>query len=285
MGHPAHPPTMLVVALTVGVLVGVALGALGGGGSILTLPVLVYLLGMPPHEATAGSLLVVGLTAAAGLLTHARHGRVRWRQGFLFGALGILGAVGGTHLSAALDPATLLAAFAALLLVAAVAMAVRQRQSNSPPDHARGQPSDRQVWPGTPPRSRWTPARIARLILAATAVGLLTGFFGVGGGFLVVPALVLALAFDMPTAVGTSLLVITVNSATALAARLGTPVHLDWPVLIGFAAAAVLGALVGGHLANRAQPRRLSTAFTVLLLAVAAYTAALSVPELVRKWP
>jgi uncharacterized membrane protein YfcA len=85
----------------------------------------------------------------------------------------------------------------------------------------------------------------------------------------------------MPTAVGTSLLVITVNSATALATRLGTPVHLDWPVLIGFAATAVLGALAGGHLANRAQPRRLSTAFIVLLLAVAAYTAALSVPELV----
>ena len=120
-----------------------------------------------------------------------------------------------------------------------------------------------------------------KIIAAATGVGLLTGFFGVGGGFVIVPALVLAMGIDMPAAVGTSLLVIAINSATALAARLGGHTSLDWPLLGVFTAAALAGALAGNRLASRVDPARLSTAFTVLLVAVAAYSLARSLPGLV----
>jgi uncharacterized protein len=120
-----------------------------------------------------------------------------------------------------------------------------------------------------------------RIISAATGVGLLTGFFGVGGGFVIVPALVLALGFDMPAAVGTSLLVIAINSATALAARLGSHTSLDWPLLGVFTVAALAGALAGNRVASRVDASRLTAAFTVLLVAVAAYSLARSLPRLV----
>jgi uncharacterized membrane protein YfcA len=116
---------------------------------------------------------------------------------------------------------------------------------------------------------------------AATGVGLITGFFGVGGGFVVVPALVLVLGFDMPTAAGTSLVVIAVNSAAALAARAGHgSLTLNWALVGAFTAAAVIGVLAGGRLAGRASPQRLSAAFTVLIVAVAGYTLTRSLPAL-----
>lgn len=116
---------------------------------------------------------------------------------------------------------------------------------------------------------------------AATGVGLITGFFGVGGGFVVVPALLLALGFDMPTAAGTSLLVIAVNSAAALAVRAGHgSLTVNWPLIGVFTGAAVTGALAGGGLAGRVSPRRLSAAFTVLIIIVAGYTLARSLPSL-----
>ena len=121
---------------------------------------------------------------------------------------------------------------------------------------------------------------IGGLVLTATAVGLLTGFFGVGGGFAVVPALVLAMRLPMRVAVGTSLVVITVNSASALLSRLGQDVTLDWGVIASFTVAAVLGSLVGARITARVSPARLNLAFTVLLVLVALYTAALSIPEL-----
>ncbi len=120
-----------------------------------------------------------------------------------------------------------------------------------------------------------------KIVAAATAVGLLTGFFGVGGGFVIVPALVLALGFDMPAAVGTSLLVITINSAVALAARFGGQVHLDWPLLAVFTAAALAGTVAGNRIASRVDASRLTAAFTVLLAAVAVYSLGRSLPGLV----
>jgi uncharacterized membrane protein YfcA len=119
-----------------------------------------------------------------------------------------------------------------------------------------------------------------KIIAAATAVGLLTGFFGVGGGFVIVPALVLALGFDMPAAVGTSLLVIAVNSAAALAARLGGRLSLDWPLLAVFTASALAGVLAGNRVASRVDASRLTAAFTILLIVVAAYSLARSLPRL-----
>ena len=126
-----------------------------------------------------------------------------------------------------------------------------------------------------------TAAASGKVVVAATVVGLLTGFFGVGGGFVIVPALVLALGFDMPTAVGTSLLVITINSAAALAARFGGHVHLDWPLLAVFTAAALAGTVAGNRVASWLDASRLTAAFTVLLAAVAVYSLGRSLPGLV----
>ena len=271
----------LALALPIGLLIGLSLGALGGGGSILTVPALVYLLGQDTHAATTGSLLIVGITALAGVLAHRRAGRVRLAQGLVFGALGIAGSWAGSRLSASVSPAVLLAAFSVLMLVVAGVMVARRR-ARYRPTAADGDP----LLGVTPvltfsPRFSCDCPRALKVVATASAVGLLTGFFGVGGGFAVVPALVLALGFSMPVAVGTSLLVIAVNSAAALAVRLGHGVHLDWGLLAAFTAAAVVGSLLGGRVASRVSPARLSTAFTVLLVAVALYTAARSIPQLV----
>jgi uncharacterized protein len=131
------------------------------------------------------------------------------------------------------------------------------------------------------PSQRVDAGRAIRVVLAASVVGLLTGFFGVGGGFVIVPALVLALGFDMPVAVGTSLLVISIYSVSALGARLGTHVHLDWPLLATFTAAAIAGSFVGNRVASRVDAVKLTVAFTGLLILVAGYTAARSLPHLI----
>jgi uncharacterized protein len=256
---------MLSIAVAAGLLIGVLLGSLGGGGSILTVPVLVYLLHQDPHAAMAGSLLIVGITATAGMIAHRRAGRVRLAPGIAFGVLGVAGSYAGTRLSSSVPPDLLLSLFAGLMLAAAAAMLRRRPGRAGPREHAAGSTVLR---------------RSLKIIAAATGVGLLTGFFGVGGGFVVVPALVLALGFDMPAAVGTSLLVIAINSTAALAARLGGQVSLDWPLLAVFTAAALAGVLVGNRVASRVDPSRLSAAFTVLLIAVAAYLLARSLPRL-----
>ena len=256
---------MLSIAVPAGLLIGLLLGALGGGGSILTVPVLVYLLHQEPHAATAGSLLIVGITAAAGMVAHRRAGRVRLAPGIAFGILGVAGAYAGTRLSSSVPPDLLLSLFAALMLAAAAAMLRRRPGTAGQRERAGG---------STIPR------RVLKILAAAAGVGLLTGFFGVGGGFVIVPALVLVLGFDMPAAVGTSLLVIAVNSAAAFAARLGGHLSLDWPLLAVFTAAALAGVLAGNRVASRVDATRLSTAFTILLIAVAAYTLASSLPGL-----
>jgi len=263
-------------------LIGLSLGALGGGGSILTVPALVYLLGQDPRAATTGSLLIVGVTALAGMAAHYRAGRVRVAQGVVFGVLGIAGAYVGSSLSATVAPAVLLAAFSVLMLVVAAMMVIRRRAQLRAA--AVGE-----VEPGSPigPVLQFRPTlvcncpRVLKVVVTASAVGLLTGFFGVGGGFVVVPALVLALGFTMPVAVGTSLLVIAINSTSALLSRIGHGVHLDWTLIGVFTLAAIVGSLFGGRLATRVRPERLTAAFTMLLVVVALYTAARSFPQLV----
>ncbi|HET7326853.1 MAG TPA: sulfite exporter TauE/SafE family protein, partial [Nocardioidaceae bacterium] len=208
---------MSLLALPLGQLIGLSLGALGGGGSILTVPALVYGLDQDPHTATTSSLLIVGATSLIALVPHARGGRVRTGQGIAFGVLGVGGSLVGSRLSAAVPTRVLLLAFAVLILLVAALMLRRARQHTpaGPPAPDRRQP----ILTVRPLRCHRH--RIAQVLVAATVVGLLTGFFGVGGGFVLVPALVLALGFSMPTAVGTSLLVIAINSATALAFRAG----------------------------------------------------------------
>ncbi len=262
---------MIGLAVVAGLLIGASLGALGGGGSILTVPALVYLLGQSAHQATTTSLMVVGTAAAVGALAHARGGRVRLKSGTTFGVLGIAGSYAGSRASAAVPASVLLAGFGLLMLAVAVMMILRRRGQAQ---HAQAQHAQGAVPAGG--------ARHAILVgAAATGVGLITGFFGVGGGFVVVPTLVLVLGFDMPTAAGTSLVVIAVNSAVALAARAGHGgLTLDWALIGVFTGAAVIGALAGGSLAGHTSPQRLSTAFTLLVLIVAGYTLTRSLPGL-----
>jgi uncharacterized protein len=273
---------LAAMAIPAGLLIGLSLGALGGGGSILTVPALVYLLHQQPHAATTGSLLIVGITALAGMAAHWRAGRVRAAQGTIFGVLGVAGSYAGSRLSASIRSDLLLTLFAGLMLVAATAMLRHRRRAGGGPA-----PAAAAAVSGSPPAAYGpdrpaAPAaarRALKVAAAATGVGLLTGFFGVGGGFVIVPALVLALGFEMPVAVGTSLLVISINSAAALAARIGG-VRLDWPLIGVFVLAALAGALGGNRVASRVSASRLTVAFTVLLVAVAFYTLSRSLPAL-----
>lgn len=280
-----------VTALPCGLVIGLLLGALGGGGSVLAVPALVYLLGQSPHEATAGALVVVTVGAVTGLVCHARAGRVRWAAGAAFGALGTAGSYLGSRWSAALDPTVLMAAFAGLMLVVAAMLLVRGLRAargadgtglpGAPrpvPDTVPAEPSGGSGRAAAAPVSP-APTRPARIAATASAVGLLTGFFGVGGGFVVVPALTLVLGLEMPVAIGTSLLVILINSLTALGTRAGTGA-LDWPLLAGFAACAAVGSNLGNRLTSRLRPQALTTAFAGLVTVLAVAMAAVALPHL-----
>ncbi|WP_405903614.1 sulfite exporter TauE/SafE family protein [Streptomyces sp. NBC_00656] len=239
--------SVLLLALVAGAVVGLALGGLGGGGSVLAVPALIYLLGFSPVAATTASLIIVAATSISSLAAHARDGNVRWRSGLLFAAAGIGPAILGGLVAGHLPAPVLTAAFSVIAALAAWRML---RPSRPAPDH--------------PPR----PARAAG---AGAGLGAVTGVLGVGGGFLAVPALVGVLGLRMKAAVGTSLLVIIVNSLAALATRTGTADGLDWAVIAPFTGAAILGAWDGKRLAAKISGNRLQHVFAYVLLAVAAF--------------
>ncbi|TVZ83221.1 sulfite exporter TauE/SafE family protein [Streptomyces sp. BK340] len=238
----------VVLALAAGAVIGVALGALGGGGSVLAVPALIYLLGFTPVAATTASLVIVTVTSATALSAHARDGHVRWRTGLLFAAAGVVPAMLGGALTGRLPAGALTAAFAVVAGTAAVRMLRPRAASESA-----------------------VPVRPDRAAAAGAGLGAVTGVLGVGGGFLAVPALVSVLGMRMRDAVGTSLLVITVNSLAALAMRAGTADGLDWAVIGPFAGAAVLGAWDGKRLGAKVSGRALQRTFALVLLAVAAF--------------
>ncbi len=272
----------VVIAIAVGLLVGLSMGALGGGGSILTVPALVYLLGMDTRAATTGSLIIVGITAVFGMLAHRSGGHVRVLQGIVFGAIGVVGAVAGTRLSLSVPPDVLLTGFSVLMLTVAALMLTRRRvpAASGGRGGADGPPLEEPIISFSP---RFTCAcpRAAKVVVAAVTVGLMTGFFGVGGGFLVVPALVLVLEFSMPVAIGTSLLIIAINSGTSLAARFSSGFDIDWAIIGTFTVAAVVGSLLGARITTRVRPEVLRVSFAVLITAVGLYTAARSIPALI----
>ena len=253
----------LIVALAVGLGVGVVVGALGAGGGILSVPVLVYLLGQEPHAASAGSLVIVGLTALVSLIPRSREGHVRWRDGLVFGVLSSVGTVLGSRLSVLVDPRTLMLLFSVLLVAVGVMMlrkAFRARRADgSGAAGAEGASSGRRGGRGLP-----------LLIACATATGFLTGFFGVGGGFAVVPMLVLG--FTMREASSTSLLVMIIASVVGLVSRIGTSISVDWMVVVVFALASMCGGLIGAPASRRVRESTLTLLFGVLLLLVAVGT-------------
>jgi len=271
---------ILAVALVAGALIGLSLGALGGGGSVLAVPALVYGLGQSAAQATTGSLLVVGVTSLAGAVTAYRSGNVLLTRGLAFGAIAIGGAAAGAKASGLVAEPVLLAAFATLLLVVAGVMAARLFRSR------RGRPGARLESRADDPIITFRPSfgchcpRALKVLVTATVVGLLTGFLGVGGGFLVVPALVLALGLPMAYAAGTSLVVITITSASALAVRAGTGAHPSWGLVALLTAVAVAGGWAGARLTARTDTSKLQAAFTLLLLLVAGYTAWRALPAL-----
>ncbi|MGC5617528.1 sulfite exporter TauE/SafE family protein [Georgenia sp. Z1491] len=282
----------LVLAAAIGVLVGVVVGTLGAGGGVLTVPALVYLVGFDPHAAATASLVIVGATSLVTLVPHARRGHVRLRGGLVFGAVGAVAAVGGAWLAHLVDGPVLMAAFSVLLLGVAVLMARRattERRSASPEEASEAAPEAAPelateaatgAVAGAVAGAEGVRRGVLVLVGLAALVGLLTGLFGVGGGFAAIPALVLALGYPVRDAVGTSLLVITVNSAAGLIARVPQGIELDWPPVLAFALASTIAGQLGARLSTRASTTVLTGIFAALLAVVAVLTASRALPAL-----
>lgn len=232
-----------------GFIIGIALGLTGGGGSILTVPVLIYLLGESVHAAIGTSLAVVGGIATQGFVTQRR--RVDWRAAATLSAFGIVGAFPGTALSQHLPGHLLLLLFAIVMLFSAGAM-------------LRAKPANREHM------------GVAFSVVALTgiALGFLTGFLGVGGGFLIVPALVLALGLTMPAAVATSLVVIAFNSFVSIAVRAQAPAAIDWPTVGWFLLGGLAGSVTGSAAGGRLDQGLLKKLFACFVIAIGVFTGA-----------
>ncbi len=229
-------------------LVGLSLGLLGGGGSILAVPVLVYVAHFAPADAIAMSLVIVGATSAVGSIAHSRAGAVEWRTAAWFGGAGIVTAFLGGLLTRHVPGRVLLVSFAALMIAVGAWMLIRGRR------------------PGGQPRGGRTPS-LASALVAGAAVGGVTGFLGVGGGFLIVPALIAFTGLDIRRAVGTSLVVIAINSAAALLGHLsGGDFH--WLLAAALTALSVAGAFFGARLGRRIPAEKLRATFATFVVAV-----------------
>ena len=245
----------MLLAVPFGLAIGLAVGMLGGGGSVLAVPVLVYVLGQSVDQATTASLLVVAAGAVAGGLGHARTGRVCWRHAGSFTLAALPGIAAGTAAAAAVGGSALLAAFALVMLAAAYATWHKAGSEDADPEAGDTCP----------------PLRLPRDLAAGAGIGLLTGFFGVGGGFLIVPTLAIGLAFTMRTAVGTSLAIITATSLLGFVTHVVAGRGLDAGLTLTMAAACVIGALLGAAAATRVPQRVLGRSFAVMVVAVALY--------------
>ncbi|NUM47400.1 MAG: sulfite exporter TauE/SafE family protein [Anaerolineales bacterium] len=249
----------LILDLILGFGIGLSLGLLGGGGSILTVPALVYVVGQSPQAAVTTSLAIVGANSMMGASFHSRRGTLNWRVALIFGGAGMLAAYLAAGLSRFFLPEALLVAFAMLmLLIGGLMFSGRMLGLTGAASAPRG-------WP---------------VILAAGAgVGLLTGVLGVGGGFLIVPALVILVGLPMQQAIGTSLLVIAANSLAALLGHLNGET-LDMSLMAVFAVAGWVGTSVGAHLAQRIPADRLRRGFAVFVVILAIFLLADNLPVL-----
>jgi uncharacterized membrane protein YfcA len=301
----------LLLAAAVGMLLGAALGMFGGGGGILAVPMLVGLLGMDIDQAATASLVIVLFGAIGGLASHHRAGRVLWREGVLYGVVSVAGTAMGALLAARVADWIKLGAFAVLMVAAGLAMLRSARRQPSGPAVAGAPAQPTLVGSGTvagdpgavlidlpatdapaalrpraqppgegtqdPPRRTSVPL----LVLLATGTGLVTGFLGVGGGFLVVPALVLSLRMPIARATATGLVVIAIASITALAVRLTHAGTVEQPGLVALLVVAAVGSSVlAARFAGRLSPRALGTGFALLVLGMSALVAAQAVAAL-----
>lgn len=246
----------MTAELLLGALVGILLGLLGGGGSILAVPALLFGVGVPLSNAIPTSLIVVAISSGTALIPRLRSGQVQWRTAAVFGGAGGFAAFGGAAVNRFIDPAVLLLGFATLMIAVAIRMLCEL------PGSARNRVvrADGISWR----------VPLSKTILVGTGVGFLTGLFGVGGGFLIIPALVVLLGLPMTVATGTSLLIIVINSAAGYAAYAGQ-VDLDYTVTASFTASAVIGSLGAACLATRLEAARLRRWFAYLTFAVAVF--------------
>jgi len=244
----------VIVGAAIGLAIGVLVGLLGGGGSILAVPALVYLAGLPLAHALPASLLVVGLTAVVGLLPRLPARQVQWRIALVFGGAGVLTAVAGAAVNRLLPDDVVLVLFAALMVAAGLRMLQRKPATGTACSTRGGRVDWRRCLP--------------RAIGGGLAVGFLTGLLGVGGGFLIVPALVIGLGVETGVAIGTSLLIVAVNSAAGFLAYAGHAA-LDVPLLLAVTIAATVAAAIAGRLGARLPTDRLRRGFGVLVLVVA----------------
>ena len=242
--------SIVLLALPLGLATGGLLGVLGAGGSVLTVPALVYLLDQPVGAATTAALAIVSANAAVGAAENVRAGTADLRLAARFAAASVVGALVGSVLNRLASGETVLFLLAIVMLGSAWSL-----------------------WRGRPGRARLREAPPAPALLVGAlglGVGVLTGFFGVGGGFLIVPALILLLGVPVRTAIGTSLVIITVTALAGLAGHLAAG-GVDWPVTIAFAGAGAVGAWLGVRGGRRVPAERLSQVFAVMLVAVAAF--------------
>jgi uncharacterized membrane protein YfcA len=247
-------PIEIALGLASGALVGFSLGLIGGGGSILAVPLMVYLVGVPDaHVAIGTSAVAVGANAAANLAQHARRGTVKWRCAAVFAAAGVAGAFAGSSLSKRVDGQHLLAMFALLMIVVGATML--RRRSESGKDSVQ-----------------LTRQNLPKLLLFGLLTGLLSGFFGIGGGFLIVPGLMLATGMPILNAIGSSLVAVAAFGLTS-AANYALSGFVDWALAAIFLAGGVLGGLAGATLSKALAGKRgaLNIVFAGGIFAVAGY--------------
>ena len=246
----------IALALVVGAVIGVLLGLLGGGGSIMAVPALVYALGLGTSQAILISLIVVGVASAFGAVPKVRAGQVQWRLAGIFALFGIPATFVGSAIGDHLPEAAIMIGFAVVM----VAAGIRMLRDTGDTGTACEVGNEGINWRRCAPRS----------IPTGFGVGLLTGLFGVGGGFLIIPALVLMLGVEMSIAIGTSLVIITANSAGGVLAHLHDA-QFDWTITASFVVTAIVGSLIAGQLGTKLDTARLRHWFAYLVFVVAAY--------------
>lgn len=283
---------MILTALAVGALIGLVVGALGAGGGILSVPALIYLLGVAPHEATSASLVIVLFTALAALGGRIGKNTICYQIALVFAALATVGTWLGSLANQAVSADLLMYAFALLLICVGLVMlrraypglfrgSARAGSSGVFSDDGAAAADDAGGTSSTPALRAVSAmgevtsigaAPLWRVALVATITGALTGFFGVGGGFAIVPALTLVLHLPIKRAASTSLLIMTITAVVALVARAQTSLNVDLGVIGAFTVASMLGAVAGAPLTRKVSSQKLTASFAALLLAVAVAT-------------
>lgn len=238
----------ILIAIVLSSLIGLSLGLLGGGGSILTVPILIYALGVEEKAAIASSLLVVAVTSAIAAVQHARANNVVWRVAFVFAGAGMVGAFVGGQSAQFVAASVLLVLFALVMFGAAFAM-WRGRKATTATEEA---------------------LPLSKMLMLGVVVGLVSGLVGAGGGFVIVPALALSGGLSMPKAVGSSLVVIALNSFAGFAGA-AAHVTLDYRLIALVTTSAVVGSFFGAAIAKRVAPKRVRKGFAIFVFVMAVF--------------